>query len=640
MYLSKLILVNYKSCKKIEIDFKNNSPNILVGINDAGKTTILKSIGLLLGEKFTFNYLNTDSFHSDISNTILKSKELNKLLDKYSLPYVEYSDKKSLFFAKFRIESDEIDEENNNISNQLLWCLENHDNEFWLCKEFNENKFEENLLLLIHDSKKSNEELWHLASNNLDKKIKEYKVSNEDIENKNKVGRYKKIEKIRAIYSKCNLKTIWSNYNKSFKTDKSLFPKYRYLDWNLNLNDLTNLVSDSMISIVDKYKQEALKAIEDYSISAEFEINEDLKKFKDDLFKDLPNIQEINAKFKLMVSENIQDILIKKDNSDNFVHIDSQGEGIKRRIWFSFIKWNALKSISNSNTNNEFIWCFDEPETHLYPASQREFFEIINNLTLNKVQTVLSTHSTIFTDKSKLNSISNVKLENKYTCLSTCESIEEIFQSLQLRNSDFLFFDKFLCVEGDTEEVIIPYLYKLQYHKTLDENNIKLIKLNSKSKKNDNHKILDQLIKDFRKPKNCIIYILDNDSTFDDKTLINNPSIKLLGKQDIEDSIINEVWLNIASNETKINNIITIAELEDLKSKIPNNIAIKSEQKFYNQLQIFLRRKKEKIDGISINYNLLPSKGAHSGEMIIKYLTKLDQIDSNILEAFKIINKY
>ena len=54
MILAKLQLINYKSCKNLLIELEKDNPNILIGINDSGKSTILTAIGLLLDDKWIF----------------------------------------------------------------------------------------------------------------------------------------------------------------------------------------------------------------------------------------------------------------------------------------------------------------------------------------------------------------------------------------------------------------------------------------------------------------------------------------------------------------------------------------------------------------------------------------------------------
>lgn len=57
MYLSKLLIINYRSCQCVEVDLLKDEPNILIGINDCGKTSLLKGLELLLSEKPQIFYI-------------------------------------------------------------------------------------------------------------------------------------------------------------------------------------------------------------------------------------------------------------------------------------------------------------------------------------------------------------------------------------------------------------------------------------------------------------------------------------------------------------------------------------------------------------------------------------------------------
>lgn len=234
MYIKRLLIINYKSCKGINIDLSKDDPNILIGINDCGKSTILKSIGLLLEENPKFNFIKDDKKKNDISNTPLNLTELNGLLGECDLPFFyegdDYIENRCLIIACFQIEENDIPEDQKEkLSNHLQWVLENStDNQIWLCREFDgDNSIMQDYLLTL-DREKQPLNLFYKKAKDLSKIKEELNVSNEDIDNENKKGRFKNTELIRAIYSKSKNVPTWSEYVR--KSDKWLFPEYRYLD--------------------------------------------------------------------------------------------------------------------------------------------------------------------------------------------------------------------------------------------------------------------------------------------------------------------------------------------------------------------------------------------------------------------------
>ena len=183
---------------------------------------------------------------------------------------------------------------------------------------------------------------------------------------------------------------------------------------------------------------------------AEKAINEKFGEISKIIKEVAKDVESINSKVYFDVREKISDIMVTKTFSDGPIHLENQGEGLKRQIWFSLIK---AKADTTTDSLNKFIWAFDEPETHLYPRAQREFFDTLNKISKGNVQTLISTHSTIFIDKSNLDKINSViQEEGGYSTINSCEDVEAIHSSLNVKNSDFLFHDKFLIVEGDTEQ--------------------------------------------------------------------------------------------------------------------------------------------------------------------------------------------
>ena len=110
MYIKQILIINYKSCRKLQIALSKDDPNILIGINDCGKSTILSAIGLLLEEKPLFNFVKDDKKKNDISNTKTQIKEYTEFLTSYDLPLLNgYSNEndelsnKCLIFGEFHL---------------------------------------------------------------------------------------------------------------------------------------------------------------------------------------------------------------------------------------------------------------------------------------------------------------------------------------------------------------------------------------------------------------------------------------------------------------------------------------------------------------------------------------------------------
>ncbi|MDO8641133.1 MAG: AAA family ATPase, partial [Nitrosarchaeum sp.] len=506
MILSKIQIINYKSCKNIYLELEKDIPNILIGINDSGKSSILNGIGLLLDDKLKFNFLQDDKVKKDLSNTVIHEETFTTIFENLGIRPIDYSETRCYIIGEFILEENDINED---LSTHLQWVLDKQDvDKIWLARVFDNSDNTSTHFLLTPQGVDDRNEYYKEKATALSKIAKEKKV--DKIENENNAGRFSALEILRSIMNTLQIEPNWAEY----KLDKGIFPQHRYLDWNISMDQLNQFTKDTMQQQIKAELQEARSFANDKRKLAQQKINDELDGFADKFLKDVPSIEKLKANIYFDVEPRITDIVINKKHSIGDIHIDSQGEGVKRQIWFSLIKWNALNSINLEHKNKKFIWCFDEPETHLYPSAQREFYSVIKQTSSANVQSVISTHSTIFVDKTILKSINKIDLFEGFTNNSKCSTVDDIYSSLKLKNSDFLFYDQFIVVEGDTEEILIPHFYEVVNGTTLENDNIRLINLGGKDKIAQNALILNGIIGEFKKSDSTVYFILDNDAQY------------------------------------------------------------------------------------------------------------------------------
>lgn len=636
MYLKTLIIANYKSSRGLILNLNPNEPNILIGLNDCGKSTILSSIDLLLGEKPTYNSLSEGKYKSDLSNSPLTPEEFKELLSIMSLPELTYTNDQSFILGQLVFSNEELDEfKTIELSSTLAWVLDNSsDNEIWIAKTYKNSNSQ--FYILTHDSAELNK-LWELGATDLNKFLKEEGITAEQIQNENGKGRFSNLEKIRAGYLTKTLSTVWTPY-KFAKADKQIFPEFKYFDWNCSFDDINAIANAIMKEFIDSQleplKKNALKAAEE----AEKEINQKFGELANVIQSVAKGVENVTSKVHFDVKEKISDIMVQKKNSDGFVHLESQGEGLKRQIWFSLIKSKA-----ESNPRNgfkDFIWAFDEPETHLYPGAQRELFETLRNISYGNVQTLISTHSTVFIDKSKIDRIYSVTQDTSgYTSVDYCSDVDSIYATLNVRNSDFLFYDKFLIVEGDTEQHLIPKLFQLYSSSTLVDHNIQLININGKDKWAMNKAIIDKVMAGFKKSEDQLVFLFDNDMSHEIGKSAITPNMFFVGKQDIEDSIQPSIWRELINDKYKGQIEVEEEAIAELIERVPEGKACRSHEKFYHSLNRLLSKKWVENGQDIDQLENLPSKGLDSSEFILSKLIRKEQIPLVVSKAFdKLLN--
>jgi putative ATP-dependent endonuclease of the OLD family len=634
MYLAKLVILNFRSCKCIDIDFLKDDPNIYIGVNDCGKTSILKGIGLLLDDKPQFNFVKENASKKDLSNSPLTEQEYNNKMHEIGKPAMPYGENQTIIIGKFVPEAEDIVDDNiDRYSNQLAWCLECNSEELWLARVFDNRTNLTKTYLFLNDQLNTENDPWKfysLTQTNLNTQRKAHKISDDDIKNENGVGRYSKLEIVRALYAKLGEEPMWTEY----KYEAEFFPKFRYLDWNMSLDEINKTATDIMFTIISNYVNPVKTNALEQANAAEIAINERLEDLKE-VIAEIAPITGLKTKVQFSVQEKITDVFVNKAKADGDIHMELQGDGLKRQIWFALVK-ASLSVIPDGSTSKRFLWAFDEPETHLYPSAQRKLFDIIKDVNKKSVQCFISTHSTVFIDKSNLNAIKCIhQAEHCYSEYYTCANADDIFMSLEIRNSDFLFYDKFLVIEGKTEQHLIPALYKLYTEISLKDENIQLINLNGASKWTEQKQSLENVLNGFKKSLEDIIYLFDNDQKFKIGAGVIKGNLFFVGKQDIEDAIANEIWINVVAEATEGAVILTTEEIERVKDAIPNNYEVKSsKEKFLGRLETLTRQRLEEASGDPITYDILPRKGAALAESILKNMT-VDTIPRKIIECFE-----
>ena len=631
MYLDQVAIINYKSCKILDFKLKPNNPNIFIGVNDSGKSTLLKAV------EFLFNKpncsFNTEGHNkSDLSNSSLSQEDFNSCFTQNSLPICEDYNQNSIYvLGKLRFSENEIDEISEiDLSNTLSWAIENQFQEsIWILKNINNEGISTKILL------SSNNDYAHIfvaPATELNKLKRDLHISQEDINNLNSSGRFSNLELIRAINSKITLDKIWVDY-KLAKRDSEIFPTFEYFDWKTSMDEINSIASSLMKDKIEEFIQPIKQTAIEKALLAETAINEEFGRLQEKISSVAPEVELITSKIHFEVKEKVSDIMVQKSQSDGLIHLDNQGDGLKRKIWFSLIKAKADTAIESSL--KKYIWAFDEPETHLYPAAQRDFFDILKKLSESNVQTLISTHSTIFIDKAKTNDIYNVfKDDLGYTNLSFCEDIESIYNSLKVKNSDFLFHDKFIIVEGDTEQFLIPKLYEIYTGRTFMEDNIQLINIEGKDKWRMNKGILNSITEGFKKIDNSMILLFDNDMSYQLDSVDKTENVFFVGIQDIEDSIDSNLWVEIINHYYEGILVIDINFINQIKESIPIGTDVPNNKKFFKKLEASLR-KKWIDDGNDVDeFITIPTKGEESANFILEKLVNKDLIPEQIKRAF------
>lgn len=626
MKLANAWIINHKSLKNVHLPLIGDSYTTLIGLNDAGKTTILQSLHKFFDEKATIAKATETSQIKSISNSPLKETDFKAIFTDLSLPVPEYSDQSVYILVEFKIEhiytTDEVDELGP--SDHLQWSIRNMtvDDSLYLLKVFGPKG--DDYYVICSDAKDENSQplqLWSQTQANLKSLQAKLGIKDSDIENKNGKGALKNIERADAIYAKKILEPMWARFD--YKKDKSFFPVFRYLDWSISAEQIEELVATALGPVINESLKELQATVNTARTNINTDANTKLEELYEKYAKHLPvSITGLRANVDVGVSKRVTELFVEKSTSDSQIHVSDQGEGIKRQIGLGLIRAIAEESVESGATETKYIWVFDEPETHLYPQAQRELAVDLQQLNSANFQIVISTHSITFVDKARLKNVYKTELEDGYTSILSTQDADDALTTLGVKNSDFLFYDKFIAVEGPTEYHLLDYLHKVIYGNTLTDVGVRVINLGGKSNMVHYRRILEEIIGDYRKPSDAIIYLLDKD------TGVTGAGIYLIGDTaDFEDSISNDIWIRLLSGECGVQ--ITSAEIDAFRSCI--DITLKG-TKLHEKLRGYVAN-----DSSRTQY--LDSKGESLATSLKKYITNAAQIPQPFKNAFEELHK-
>lgn len=613
MYLKELKLKNFRCFKDFEI---NNIGKlaVFIGENDAGKTVLLNAIQWLLSEKpcedgdcrKDENGMNTPETSVE---GLFKTEKFDTLEKKYFT-----SDDSDIFHIKKVYTAQET---------RIYYYGRGYSNGF---NDFNGAEKQKKLL---------SEYGLKPAKNEADR-IQQRKDLIRDGKIQYVAGEAREIKLL-------DFKKLLKNHLPNVRSISA--SSYKSAD-----NIIQNKLRDVARALLDPNNaDEKLKAHIENLEKIRRIISEKLKSEIDDIKETLKKyhqgLKDVDVETEINFEDAVGASALKLNLGDGERLLEQFGDGTKRRLWMGLLEWET--EIKNEKSSRSVIRLYDEPDVNLHYRAQQQFFENIVNLTKNAdvhTQCFVSTHSFSMVDRAPSESLALIRVnengEREKTQLQSLPKNEDYFDFMRdlakagLSNSALLYESGFLLVEGDTEDVSIPILYKTCYGRTLVEDGIKLIKMDGSGNWEN---ILKTLLKT---RENDVHFLLDNDcqknkvNGRNKKRSITEASLKNLG---LEENFIKEQVTFIGENEFEdaFNDEILLFTLENkypeidkIKWQSMNLPILRQKGKFSEELLL-------KVSKIAFEHGFKDGKVTFAKSLAIQ--CSKEQIPPKITEAFKAI---
>ncbi len=521
MILTKIKIHQYKGIneeKEIVID----DFNIIVGQNDAGKSTVLKSLDCFLNSN---NPSKEDLNNSSTDNLI-------------SVTLFFHPSKQSVIIdqnIKTTFEEEELLNEHSQLEVKKVWDVSKSRitaDTYLTRKKYAENDFisqtEKQLIVscskLGIDTQKAN-------GTEFNNKEKRQKIRQHNIDTNTEF--YFEVEK---------LPTSGSNRFKIIHDRiKGILPRFEYFKADTSLSETDSAIQKFFKTLAIKTLDEEIDTADVEGTIAE-KLGEVLKKITVKINDVVPNNEKVEPIIDFDWTKLVS-TKFKSTDDGTEVPLSSRGDGFRRITIMAYFEYLAEQQ---KTEHQKIIFGLEEPETFLHPSAQESLFHKLIALCENNYQVLVSTHSSIIVSNSKKEKLIHVhKTGGVYNVEQEIGDITPIANDLGIKvdNQFVSLFDKakvLLLVEGIADANALNHLcqqYKSNKLIAQDFTELKIAIIPIGGCDSIKHWVSLKLLSTLDKP---FLIFQDSDKTNASDISPNKSALESLGFKDGQDFIISK----------------------------------------------------------------------------------------------------
>ena len=456
MQLITVEIKNFRCLKDIKIPFRELT--VLIGENDAGKSTVLDLLDLILNEHqpedSDYYYFDDGSGTPESRADVIEAVLIFRPYNDQTIPH-EFLTPEGLFCLKKRFTK--------------------QSGETW----YSGRCFDQVVL---------NQDLASLKVPELDAIIQEIGIAIEGRPNKEE-----KVQKIQEYKDHAPFHVDWvSTTQPALREFLPRFERYRSLDY----QDPTNVVMKTLRTVYESKifetdgegARQPISSLRELKTDIETELNRKVSELIGYVQRYNQRVRRVEFAPAIDFSGGLRSGQFSIDDGRGFHWLTKCGDGTKRRLLMAFFDWD--REVIGQQQNRPLLRGYDEPDVNLHYEAQRHMYRTIRDIVYredSRIQAVVCTHSLTMIDHAPATSINLLHLcECGMTGVDYLDTYEDqdvedflanLAAELGITNS-ILFYERcYIIIEGPTEENALPIFYHHLYGHSMIEDGIRLINI-------------------------------------------------------------------------------------------------------------------------------------------------------------------
>ena len=467
MKINKINIRNYRLLKDFSLELKSEL-SLIVGKNNCGKTSVLSILEKVINKRSSLTWEDINLNHRKVIFENIKKvsdipdSELEPILGINLQIWIQYSEEDS--YQNIQPFMMDLNPDNNFIILEFTYIIpiqKLRDLNLQVSGFIDDfSKFE--LFMKKNMSKLFEMQIYSLGYNPYTQKLTEEKSDLLEMKDVHKIIKVRGISASREVSNKENNHSLSKTSNRFYKLNNG-----EDIDTNAN-----NLLQSAILK-ADETLTKAYSG-DDSNEGIFTQVFERVKKFGG-------NDSEAELAIHSSLSE--KDIL-SNNTTLYYKHDDSllpetyNGLGYLNLYGIIFEIETVMADIEKDPADINLVY-IEEPESHTHPQLQYIFIKNIKDLlkvhddelktrgATSGIQTLITTHSSHIVSDCNFDDLIYFKRDNGTAVSKAFNSLKEEYgdeqlgykfvkQYLTLNSSELFFADKVICVEGDTERILIP----------------------------------------------------------------------------------------------------------------------------------------------------------------------------------------